>query len=197
MNDQIIMGHYVTNQQLIVGAVVLVVLVAIAIGAFIQSRKARTVALRSRYGSEYERAVVAHGSAREAEAKLANRETRVKALKIRELGVTERERFVNEWHTIQSRFVDHPKSAVTEADELVSSLLEVRGYPQADFEQRAADVSVNYPRVMDSYRVAHSIAVRQGVEATTEELRKAMIQYRDIFDDLLEAPKALETRSAA
>ena len=121
----------------------------------------------------------------------------MKALKIRELGVTERERFVNEWHTIQSRFVDHPKSAVTEADELVSSLLEVRGYPQADFEQRAADVSVNYPRVMDSYRVAHSIAVRQGVEATTEELRKAMIQYRDIFDDLLEAPKALETRSAA
>jgi outer membrane translocation and assembly module TamA len=119
-------------------------------------------------------------------------------LKIRELGATERERFVTEWHTVQSRFVDHPKMAVTEADDLIKALLEARGYPQADFEQRAADVSVNYPRVMANYRVAHSIAVRVGsVEASTEELRTAMIQYREMFDDLLQAPKQLETRTAA
>ena len=193
-----LMGYDFTTVQLIAAAVVLVVLVAVAVGAFIQHRKARTVAFRKRFGSEYDRAVLTHGSAREAEAKLADRETRVGTLKIRELGVTERERFVTEWHTVQSRFVDHPRMAVTEADDLINALLKARGYPQAGFEQRAADVSVHYPRVMEDYRVAHSVAVRLGqVEATTEELRTAMIQYRDIFDDLLQAPKPVEERTAA
>lgn len=198
MNYHLFMGYYFTTTQLIAAAVVLLVLILAAIGAFIQRRRERTLALRNRFGSEYDRAVLKHGSAREAEGKLADRETRVEALKIRELGVTERERFVAEWHMAQSRFVDHPRMAVTEADDLINALLEARGYPQAGFEQRAADVSVNYPRVMENYRTAHSIAVRLGqVEATTEELRTAMIQYRDIFDDLLQAPKAIETRAAA
>ena len=193
-----LMGYYFTQNQLIGIAAIVVVLIFVAIGAFIQRRQARTLAFRNRFGSEYDRAVLRHGSTREAEGQLANRETRVQTLKIRELGVTERERFVTEWHTVQSRFVDHPRSAVTEADDLINALLEARGYPHASFEQRAADVSVSYPRVMENYRTAHSIAVRLGqVEATTEELRTAMIQYRDIFDDLLQAPKALETRTAA
>ena len=198
MNYHLIMGHYITNQELIVGAVILAALVAVAIVVFIQNRRTRTTGLKNRFGSEYERAVVTHGSARQAEAKLSDRQTRVQALKIRELGATERERFVTEWHTIQSRFVDHPKAAVTEADGLINALLIARGYPQAEFEQRAADLSVNYPRVMENYRVAHSIAVRtDNVEASTEEQRTAMIQYREIFDDLLQAPKALEARTAA
>ena len=198
MNYHLIMGHYITNQELIVGAVILAALVAVAIVVFIQNRRTRTTGLKNRFGSEYERAVVTHGSARQAEAKLSDRETRVQALKIRELGATERERFVTEWHTIQSRFVDHPKAAVTEADGLINALLIARGYPQAEFEQRAADISVNYPRFMENYRVAHSIAVRtDNVEASTEEQRTAMIQYREIFDDLLQAPKALEARTAA
>jgi len=198
MNYHLIMGHYITNQELIVGAVILAALVAVAIVVFIQNRRTRTTGLKNRFGSEYERAVVTHGSARQAEAKLSDRQTRVQALKIRELGATERERFVTEWHTIQSRFVDHPKAAVTEADGLINALLIARGYPQAEFEQRAADISVNYPRVMENYRVAHSIAVRtDNVEASTEEQRTAMIQYREIFDDLLQAPKALEARTAA
>jgi hypothetical protein len=198
MNYHLIMGHYITNQELIVGAVILAALVAVAIVVFIQNRRTRTTGLKNRFGSEYERAVVTHGSARQAEAKLSDRETRVQALKIREQGATERERFVTEWHTIQSRFVDHPKAAVTEADGLINALLIARGYPQAEFEQRAADISVNYPRVMENYRVAHSIAVRtDNVEASTEEQRTAMIQYREIFDDLLQAPKALEARTAA
>ena len=100
---------------------------------------------RNRFGSEYDREVMEHGSSRKAEAKLADRETRVDALKIRELGATERERFVAEWQTVQSRFVDHPKAAVTEADELIAALLEARGYPKDNFEQRAADVSVSSP----------------------------------------------------
>jgi hypothetical protein len=198
MNYHLIMGHYVTNQQLIIGGVILGVLVALVIGAFIQNRRTRTAGLKNRFGSEYERAVLTHGSAREAEAKLSDRETRVQALKIRELGATERERFVTEWQTIQSRFVDHPKAAVSEADGLINALLIARGYPQAEFEQRAADVSVHYPRVMEKYRIAHSIAIRtDDAEASTEEQRTAMIQYREMFDDLLQAPKALEARTAA
>ena len=198
MNQHLFMGYSFTTTALIVAAVVLVVVILVAIGAFIQRRRERTLAFRNRFGTEYNLAVEKHGSAREAEAKLADRETRVATLKIRELGVTERERFVTEWHTVQSRFVDHPRLAVTEADDLINSLLEARGYPNSGFEQRAADVSVSYPRVIENYRVAHSIAVRVGqVEATTEELRTAMIQYREIFDDLLQAPKRLEARTAA
>ena len=192
------MLYQFTNTQLIVAAVVLVVVVVIAVVAYLQHRKAKTAAFRNRFGSEYDRAVLEHGSSSRAEAKLADRETRVEALKIRDLGVTERERFVAEWQTVQSRFVDHPKAAVTEADDLIAALLEARGYPKDSFEQRAADVSVTYPRVMEDYRVAHAIAVRPSrAEASTEELRTAMIQYRAIFDELVLAQKPQEKRSAA
>jgi hypothetical protein len=190
--------YHFTNTQLIVAAVVLVVVVLIAVGAYLQHRKAKTLALRNRFGTEYDRAVLTHGSTKEAEAKLADRKTRVEAFQVRNLGATERERFLTEWQTVQARFVDHPKTAVTEADDLVNALLEARGYPLASFEQRAADVSVTYPRVMENYRLAHAVAVRVGrVEATTEELRTAMIQYRAIFDELVQPQKPSETRVAA
>jgi len=176
-----------TNFQLIVAAVVLVVVAVFVVAVYVQRRKARTAAYRNRFGSEYDRAVLEHGSSRKAEAKLADRETRVEALRIRELGATERVRFVAEWQTVQSRFVDHPKAAVNEADDLIATLVEARGYPKDNFEQRAADVSVTYPRMMENYRVAHAIAVRPGrAEASTEELRTAMIQYRAIFDELVQ-----------
>jgi hypothetical protein len=192
------MLYHFTNIQLISAVVVLIFLVFVAVVGFVHRRATRTRAFRNRFGSEYDRAVLEHGSSRKAEAKLADREARMDALKIRELGAANRERFVAEWQTVQSRFVDHPKAAVTEADDLIAALLEARGYPQANFEQRAADVSVHYPRVMEDYRRAHSIAVRLGqVEATTEEQRTAMIQYRAIFDDLLQAPDSVATRTAA
>ena len=187
-----------TNTQLIIAAIALVVVVLIAVGAYLEYRKSKTRALRNRFGTEYDRAVVTHGSSRKAENKLADRETRVEALKIRDLEATERERYVAEWHAVQSRFVDHPKAAVTEADDLVNSVLEARGYPRAGFEQRANDVSVTYPRVMENYRRAHGVAVRPGqIEATTEELRTAMIEYRAIFDELLQAQKPGEHKVAA
>ena len=187
-----------TNAQLIVAAFALIVAALIAVGAYLEHRKSKTRALRNRFGTEYDRAVVTHGSSRQAENKLADRETRVEALKIRDLEATERDRFVAEWHTVQSRFVDHPKAAVTEADDLVNALLEARGYPRAGFEQRADDVSVTYPRVMENYRRAHGVAVRPGqIEATTEELRTAMIEYRAIFDELLQAQKPGEHKVAA
>jgi hypothetical protein len=180
--------YHLTYTQITIAVVLLVVLVMIVVALYMQHRKTRTLALRNRFGSEYDREVKMHPSARQAEAKLAGRTNRVETLKLRDLAATERERFVTEWHTVQSRFVDHPKAAVTEADDLINSLLEARGYPQAGFEQRASDVSVTYPRVMEDYRVAHAIAMRLGdKEATTEELRTAMIQYRSIFDELVQS----------
>ena len=187
-----------TNMQIAIAVFVLVLVAAIAVGVYLKHRKTRTLALRNRFGTEYERAVVTHGSSHKAEAKLADRQARVEAFKIRDLGAPERERFAAEWQTVQSRFVDHPKSAVTEADDLINALLLARGYPQAGFEQRAADVSVTYPHVMENYRLANAIAVRPGrVEATTEELRTAMIQYRAIFDELLQTQNLKQTRTAA
>jgi hypothetical protein len=192
------MFYHFTNTQLIVAAVALVAVVVIAVAAYLHHRKAKTAALRKRFGTEYDRAVLEHGSSHKAEAKLADRQTRVEALKIRDLGTIERERFVAEWQTVQSRFVDHPKAAVTEADDLIAALLEARGYPKDSFEQRAADISVTYPRLMEYYRVAHAIAARPGrAEASTEELRTAMIQYRTIFDELVQAQRPIEIRTAA
>ncbi len=192
------MFSHFTNTQIISAAVVLVFLVVVAIVGFVHRRGTRTKGFRNRFGSEYDRAVLEHGSSRKAEAKLADRETRVDALKIRDLGATERERFVAEWQTVQSRFVDHPKAAVTEADDLIAALLEARGYPKGGFEQRAADVSVTYPRVMENYRGAHAIAVRPGrAEASTEELRTALIHYRAIFDEIVQDQSPQEKKSAA
>ena len=188
--------HFTTAQ--IATAVMVLVVVAIVVGEYLRRRKAKTAAFRKRFGSEYDRAVQKHGSSQKAEAKLADRESRVHAMKIRDLGTRERERFATEWQTVQSRFLDHPEAAVTEADDLIAALLEARGYPKDSFEQRAADVSVLYAGVMENYRAAHAIAVLpyRG-EASTEKLRTAMIQYRAIFDEIVQDQSPQEKRSAA
>ena len=176
-------------------AVVLVILVGVVL--YMRKRKNTRAGLRDRFGPEYDRAVKQHGSERKAEAKLADRETRVDKLKIRDLDLTERERYVAQWQAVQSRFVDYPKGAVTEADELVSSLMQTRGYPVADFDQRAADISVDHPRVVENYRSAHNIALRLGSgEASTEELRTAMIHYRSLFDELVQVQAPGDKRVA-
>jgi hypothetical protein len=178
-------------------AVVVAVAVAIAVALYIRKRKNTSAGLRDRFGTEYDLAVQQHGSERKAEAKLADREARVELLKIRDLDPTERERYQGQWEAVQSRFVDYPKAAVTEADELVCSLMQARGYPVTDFEQRAADISVDHPRVVENYRSAHNVALRlANGEATTEELRTAMIQYRSLFDDLAQVQTSGETRVA-
>ncbi len=175
------------DPKLIALAVAVVLVIVIAIALYMRKRKNTTAELRDRFGPEYDRAVRQHGSERKAEAKLADRETRVEMLKIRDLDVTERERYLTQWKAVQSRFVDYPKGAVTEADELVCSLMLTRGYPVADFDQRAADISVDHPRVVENYRAAHNVALRLGTgEASTEEMRTAMIHYRSLFDDLVQ-----------
>jgi hypothetical protein len=175
------------NPKLIAGVVVVILAIVVAVALYVRKRKKTTTELRDRFGPEYERAVQIHGSERRAEAKLMDREKRVEKLKIRDLDPTERERFSGQWNSVPSRFLDYPKGAVTEADELVSSLMQTRGYPVTDFDQRAADISVDHPRVVDNYRSAHEIALRlRKGEASTEDLRTAMIHYRSLFEELVQ-----------
>jgi hypothetical protein len=185
------------NPTVIGSAVAVIVAIVVIAWLYGRRRRATSAGLRERFGPEYERAVQQHGSERKAELKLADREKRVEKLNIRDLDATERERFSSEWQLVQSRFVDYPKGAVTEADELVSSLMKARGYPVADFDQRAADISVDHPRVVENYRSAHGIALRLGRgEATTEELRTAMIHYRSLFEELVQGTPDKEKEAA-
>jgi hypothetical protein len=176
-------------------AVLAIVALAIVIAiAAIVYKRSTTARLRRRFGPEYERTVLELGSERKAEAVLADREKRVSKLKLRELGEMQRERFAADWNTVQARFVDHPKGALIEADELITALLQARGYSVAGFEQRADDISVNYPRVIESYRSAHNVALLSARDqASTEELRTAMIQYRNLFDELVRVEAPVES----
>src|SRR4030095_8291887 len=186
------------DPRLMVIAVAAVLVVAVLAWLYARRRKAATARLRQRFGPEYEHSVREQGSERKAEAQLADRQKRVAKLEIRDLDPAERERFSAQWHALQSRFVDDPKEAVTEADALVSTLMQARGYPVADFNQRAADIFVDHPRVVANYRSGHEIALRIGKgEAITEDLRTAMIHYRSLFEELVQVPTAVEIKEVA
>jgi hypothetical protein len=176
-----------------------IVIAVVAIGATMFGRKRRSEKLRTRFGSaEYDRALQAGDSRRQAEAGLDKRTDRVEGLRIRPLGSGDRARFVESWSRVQARFVDSPGGAVTEADQLLGDVMSTRGYPMSDFEQRAADISVAYPLVLENYRTAHGIAVRQtSGKASTEELRQAMIHYRTLFDELVAEPELAMARAKA
>jgi hypothetical protein len=186
------------DPKLIVLAAVVILIIAVLAWLYVRKRRTTTAELRKKFGPEYELAVRKHGSERKAEAKLADRQQRVEKLNIRDLDPMEHERFLKRWESVQSRFVDSPKGAVTEADDLVSSLMKTRGYPVSDFDQRAADISVDHPRVVDNYRFAHEIALRVGKdEANTEDLRTAMIHYRSLFEELVQIPTVVERKEVA
>jgi len=164
-----------------------VVVIAIVVGAFIYSRRRRSENLRKQFGPEYKRAVKQYGDERRAEAELAEREKRVRRLDIRGLTRDEQNRFSDNWRKTQAHFVDAPSPAVSEADNLVKELMLARRYPVGEFEQRAADISVDHPNVVNNYRTAHDIAERnKSGKATTEDLRQAMVHYRSLFEELLE-----------
>ncbi len=164
-------------------AAIVVVLGAVFV-AVLQRR--RTARLRSRFGPEYELTLVESGDRRTAEARLEQRTVRVAKLHPRALSSEERSRFSQTWARVQAHFVDAPAGAVTEADELLGDVMAARGYPIGDFEQRAADISVDHPMVTQNYRAGHEIAVRQVKgQASTEDLRRAMIHYRALFEDLV------------
>ncbi len=174
----------------IVAIVVLVVVAAAVIVTLSLLRKRRTAGLRTKFGgAEYDRAVKDGGSRRHGEAGLDKRTTRVDNLHLKPLAPADRTRYEESWRRIQARFVDGPASAVTEADQLLGDVMSTRGYPVSDFEQRAADISVDHPLVMENYRTAHGIALRQMKgQATTEDLRQAMIHYRTLFEELVSEP---------
>jgi hypothetical protein len=186
------------DPKFIMLAGVVILVIAVLGWMYVQKRRSATANLRQRFGPEYERAVREHGSERKAEAKLVDRGKRVEKLNLRDLDLTEHERFLKRWKSVQSRFVDSPKGAVTEADDLVSSLMKTRGYPVSDFDQRAADISVDHPRVVENYRSAHEIALRVGTDgAITEDLRTAMIHYRSLFEELVQVPTVVEREEVA
>jgi hypothetical protein len=180
-----------TTEIALIGAMIVVLVAAIA--AFLWQRRRRTERLRTRFGgAEYARAVEKGGTVRQAEAGLEKRAQRVEAFHVQSLTPADRTRFVESWRTVQARFVDGPAVAVTEADQLLGDVMSKRGYPVSDFEQRAADISVDHPVVLENYRKAHEIAVRQTLgKASTEDLRQAMVHYRTLFEDLVNEPEVL------
>jgi hypothetical protein len=176
----------------------LVVLAALALIAWAMQRRKRSERLQQRFGNEYARTMEHLGSRDKAEAELRERERRVQRLHIRPLSLDDAQRFDREWKRLQACFVDDPRASLAEADLVVRELMMVRGYPMADFERRAADISVDHPSVVDHYRAAHAITVRDGASTDTEDLRKAVVHYRALFTDLLQVnePPRASRRSA-
>lgn len=170
---------------ILIGIGIAVVLAAVG-WVVLQAQRRRR--LQSRFGSEYDRAVAESGGTRAAVAELSEREKHREELDIRPLDMEERARYRQEWQRVQSAFVDSPQGAVRDADALITQVLRDRGYPVDDFETQAADISVDHPEVVENYRAAHRIATASARgDAGTEDHRQAMVHYRSLFDELVEA----------
>lgn len=174
-----------------VAALIIVVVLAIAaVAGFVLWRSRSGRRLQSRFGAEYTRVVEETGSRSAAEERLRRREARVRAYSIHPLSPDQRARYAAQWRALQAEFVDDPGGAVTAADHLLGEVMQARGYPVVDFEQQAADLSVDYPQVVQNYRIAHDIAVLHAEhKASTEDLRRAMVHYRSLFDELSSEPQ--------
>jgi hypothetical protein len=184
-----------TFTLVVIIGVILIGIVGIAAAMLLKKRK--TERLRTRFGPEYTRAVEESGDRGKAEAGLEQREKRVEGFAIRPLASSERERYIASWHKAQSEFVDDPKNSVTQADQLLVDVMSTRGYSVSEFEQRSADISVDHPLVVENYRAAHEIAIRHASgQATTEDLRQAMIHYRKLFDALVGEPEVARAAAA-
>jgi hypothetical protein len=166
------------------GVIVVLAIVALAVRQAGRSRR-----LKQTFGAEYDRTVGDAGSRREAEAELAAREKRVRAMEIKPLSHVDRARFVDEWRRVQAEFVDDPKRSIADADRLLGDVMATRGYPMSDFAQRSDDLSVDHPEVVENYRLGHDIAKAHARgDADTEDLRQAMVHFRALFEELVEDP---------
>lgn len=175
-----------TTYTLII-VVVLALFVAGAILTPIFIRRKRSKQLQDHFGPEYDATVQAMGDEKKAQKELQDRQKHIAALDIRALTPAQRDQYLAEWADVQSKFVDHPGQAIVDADRLIIEVMVLRAYPVADFDQRAADLSVNYPNLVSNYRKARAIAIKNAQnQADTEELRQAMIYYRSLFEELLE-----------
>jgi hypothetical protein len=173
---------------IVIAVIIIVALIIIGAAVTVMRRRERE-RLQKHFGPEYEHEVrEAKGNRAEAESALLKREKRVEKFDIRPLPPEQRATFLDEWQQVQARFVDDPQRSIALADALVAEVMKARGYPVEDFDQRAADLSVEHPRLVENYRAAHTIAVRHSRgEAGTEDLRNALIGYRHLFEELLRA----------
>jgi hypothetical protein len=180
-----------------IGILIIVAIVVVAvIGSFVYLNK-RSLRLRKKFGPEYTRTVEETGSKYKAESKLGKLEKRVDKLSIQPLRSEEAVHFRDSWRVIQAGFVDDPRTALIAADRLVGEIMGARGYPVADFEERASEVSVNHALVVEHYRAGHEIALKHAKgQATTEDMRQGMIHYRTLFDDLLGVPETARAKGA-
>ncbi|MGZ4147984.1 MAG: hypothetical protein ACXVPL_09815 [Actinomycetota bacterium] len=177
--------------------IAIVVIVAVALAVWAAMRNRRTESLRQQFGPEYDRTVDRADNSRDAESELEQRRRRRAELDIQPLAPGAAARYAEEWRVVQARFVDDPSGAVAQADTLVTQVMRERGYPMDDFDQRAADVSVDHPDVVDDYRSAHDISTRSANgQAETEDLRQAMVHYRALFEQLLEEDTGRDVRQA-
>jgi hypothetical protein len=171
--------------------------IAVAGVVWLVATKARRRSLQRHFGPEYERTVASRESRREAETELQQRRRRRRRLDIRPLSPAGRARYTSRWAAVQRRFVEAPADAVVQADSLIVEVMLEHGYPMEEFDQRVADISSDHPEAVDRYRAAHAIAVGVGsVPVETEDLRRAMVLYREVVDDLLDRSDANEERLA-
>jgi hypothetical protein len=183
---------------LVVGAVVIVAILIVAAGSLSMrqrsGRRQRSETLRERFGPEYDRTVAEKGDVRVAESELTARQKRVSGFDIRPLAADEGKAFNDQWQVMQATFVDDPSTAVHDADALIARVMAARGYPESDYEQRSADVSVDHPAILDHYRAEHAIALRDADgQANTEDLRQAVLNSHALFTEMVEEPRAVET----
>jgi hypothetical protein len=174
-----------TGAVIAIVVVIVVVIGALAVGA-LEMRRRR---LRRQFGPEYDRVVSETGNRRKAEAELAGRQRRVAKLDIRPLTAEENAQYLGEWNAIQERFVDTPTESVNEAGTLVTKVMRVRGYPAEDHDEAMDALSVDYAPTLARYREARATSERAGSgTATTDDLRQAMLQYRELFYELVDVP---------
>jgi hypothetical protein len=186
-----------TNTAWIIVAAAAAVLLIIAAVAVRRSSQKRRANLRHRFGPEYDRAVEEFGSPERAERNLAARARRVDHIRFRDLTEADRARFTSTWAAIQAQFIDDPVLAVKGANELIKEVMRARGYPADGFEQRAEDLSVDHPEVVQHYRAARALSdANRNERANTEDLRQAVVHYRALFADLLQTSVTQSLREA-
>lgn len=179
-----------TNPTTLIIVVVIFLVIGVLLGMAL-IRFQRTRRLRERFGSEYDHTLTRVGDKRQAEDELEERLARVENLNIRPLNAEEVNRFALEWQAIQTQFVDEPLASVQKANRLIKEVMHARGYPVEEFEQRAADISVDYPDLVTNYRKLHAIAAK-GEKIDTEEMRQAMVHGRDLFENLIQPENRTE-----
>jgi len=184
-----------TNVYTIIIVVLVLVILGLILG-LIFSRRQRSKRYQNKFGPDYDATVKKMGSQTKAQSEMDQRQKHVDSLDIRSLSLSEREKYLVEWKAVQAKFIDQPGPATVEADHLIMEVMQLRNYPVADFEQRAADISINYPDLVSNYRQARAIALKnEQHKADTEELRQALVHYRALFNELLITEEVVPERA--